>query len=119
MATSETTGTMRASRLDDIKSLGGLICAAGVLVTLIVFGQLYKDGCIRSGEKDFERCWSEGLAIAGMGNGGPLSAGVIIGYIIGAINKEKEKQEKYREGYWTFNPELSRDDNDQKPPQLH
>lgn len=108
----------KPTRLDDIKSIGGLICAAGVVAILIVLGQLYKDGCIRSG-KDYDKCWADGLAISGMNPGGPLSATLVIGYIIGVANKEKEKQDKYHEGYWTLNPDLRPPTSDDpNPPQL-
>lgn len=105
-------------RLDELKSLGGLVCAIGVLAVLIVLGQLYKEGCLRSG-KDYEKCWADGLAISGMSPGGPLSAGVVFGYVVGQINKEKEKREMYRLGYWTLNPDLRPPTSDDpNPPQL-
>jgi hypothetical protein len=33
----------------------------------------------------------------------------VLGYIVGTVNKEKEKEERYEEGYWTLNPELHRE----------
>lgn len=93
----------------DAKTAAGLIGAAAVLLTLMVLGRQYIRDC-RAAGGDFEQCWDKGLAIAGMGAGGPLSAGVVLGYIIGTANKEEEKAAKYREGYWTLNPELRKDD---------
>lgn len=94
----------------DLKLIAGLTGAAAVLLTLIVFGRQYTAEC-RAAGGDFDQCWERGLSIAGMGAGGPLSAGVVLGYIIGTAGKEKEKEEKYREGYWTLNPELHKDDS--------
>jgi hypothetical protein len=51
-----------------------------------------------------------------MNPGGPLSAAVMIGYLIGNAGKEKEKAEKYQEGYWTRNPELHKEDDLRKEP---
>ena len=108
----------KPTKLDEIKSVGGLVCAAIVVAVLIVLGQSYKDGCIRAG-REYQQCWTEGLAISGMNPGGPLSATLVIGYIIGQLNKEKEKREMYDKGYWTLNPDLhSPTSNDPNPPQL-
>jgi hypothetical protein len=93
----------------DAKTIAGLIGAAVVLLTLAVLGHRYIKDC-RAAGKDIDQCWDKGLAIAGMGAGGPLSAGVVLGYIVGTAGKEKEKAEKYKEGYWTLNPDL-RDNN--------
>ena len=79
-----------------------------MLLALLFLGHKYKDDCLAVG-KDFEQCWEKGLTIAGMNAGGPLSAAVIFGYIVGQFGKEKEKAEKYQEGYWKYNPELRRD----------
>jgi len=86
----------------------GSIGAIAVLLALLFLGHKYKDDCLAAG-KDFEQCWEKGLTIAGMNTGGPLSAAVILGYIVGQFGKEKEKAEKYQEGYWKYNPELRRD----------
>jgi hypothetical protein len=88
--------------------LVGSIGAIAVLLALLFLGHKYKDDCLAVG-KDFEQCWEKGLTIAGMNAGGPLSAAVIFGYIVGQFGKEKEKAEKYQEGYWKYNPELRRD----------
>ena len=93
----------------DIKAVIGLAGAAVVLITLAVSGHRYIKDCRIAGG-DIDQCWDKGLAIAGMGAGGPLSAGVVLGYIVGTAGKEKEKAEKYKEGFWTLNPDL-RDNN--------
>jgi hypothetical protein len=93
----------------DVKAIIGLIGAAAVLIVLAVSGRQYISEC-RAAGGEVDQCWDKGLAIAGMGAGGPLSAGVVLGYIVGTAGKEKEKAEKYKEGYWTLNPDL-RDDN--------
>jgi hypothetical protein len=82
-----------------------LFAAIAVLATLVFRGDHYTRTCIARGG-DFEKCWEKGLHIAGMNEGGPLGPALVIGYIIGTVNKEKEKQDKYHEGYWTLNPEL-------------
>jgi hypothetical protein len=94
---------------NDTKVAVGLIGAAIVLVTLVVLGRQYVVEC-RTAGGDIDQCWDKGLTIAGMGAGGPLSAGVVLGYIVGTANKEKEKAEKYSEGYWTLNPDLRQDE---------
>jgi hypothetical protein len=93
----------------DLKLIAGLTGAAAVLLTLIAFGRQYTADCRAAGGA-VDQCWDKGLSIAGMGAGGPLSAGVVLGYIIGTAGKEKEKEEKFREGYWTLNPELRNSD---------
>lgn len=90
-----------------------MIGAGVVLAILITLGQLYRRDCIANGG-ELDQCWDKGLAIAGMGAGGPLSAGVVIGYVIGAAGKEKEKQDKYAEGYWTYNPDLRQGQKDDR-----
>lgn len=92
----------------DARATAGLIGAAVVLVTLVLLGRQYIRDC-RTAGGDIDQCWDKGLTIAGMGAGGPLSAGVVLGYIVGTANKEKEKAEKYQEGYWTVNPDLHQD----------
>jgi hypothetical protein len=91
------------------KTIAGIIGAAIILIMLAISGRQYISEC-RAAGKDVDQCWDKGLAIAGMGAGGPLSAGVVLGYIVGTAGKEKEKADKYKEGYWTLNPDL-RDDN--------
>jgi hypothetical protein len=93
----------------------GSIGAIAVLLALLFLGHKYKDDCLAAG-KDFEQCWEKGLTIAGMNAGGPLSAAVILGYIVGQFGKEKEKAEKYQEGYWKYNPELRRDSEPSEAP---
>jgi len=93
----------------DAKVTAGLIGAATILVTLVALGRQYTVDC-RAAGGDIDQCWDKGLTIAGMGAGGPLSAGVVLGYIVGTAGKEKEKAEKYQEGYWTVNPELHQGD---------
>ncbi len=93
----------------DVKAIIGLIGAATVLIVLAVSGRQYISEC-RAAGGEVDQCWDKGLAIAGMAAGGPLSAGVVLGYIVGTAGKEKEKADKYQEGYWTLNPDL-RDDN--------
>lgn len=100
---------IKQTRQVDPKVTAGLIGATIVLVTLAVLGRQYISEC-RAAGGDIDQCWDKGLAIAGMGAGGPLSAGVVLGYIVGTANKEKEKAEKYREGYWTLNPDLRQED---------
>ena len=92
----------------DIKTIIGLAGAAIVLITLAVSGHRYIRDC-RAAGGDIDQCWDKGLTIAGMGAGGPLSAGVVLGYIVGTAGKEKEKAEKYEEGFWTLNPDLRND----------
>lgn len=82
-----------------------LLAAIAILATLIIRGDHYTRTCIARGG-NFEQCWEKGLHIAGMNEGGPLGPTLVIGYIIGAANKEKEKQDKFHEGYWTLNPDL-------------
>lgn len=91
------------------KTIAGIIGAATILIVLAISGRQYIKDC-RTNGGDIDQCWDKGLAIAGMGAGGPLSAGVVLGYIVGTAGKEKEKAEKYKEGFWTLNPDL-RDDN--------
>ena len=100
---------MKQPRSVDAMAVLGLAGAAMVLVTLTVLGRQYVVEC-RAAGGEFDACWDKGLAIAGMGAGGPLSAGVVLGYVVGTANKEKEKAEKYKEGYNTFNPDLRQDD---------
>jgi hypothetical protein len=91
----------------------GSIGAIGVLLALLFLGHKYKNDCLAAG-KDFEQCWEKGLTIAGMNTGGPLSAAVVFGYIIGQFGKEKEKAEKYQQGFWTLNPALDRNEKPQE-----
>ena len=91
----------------------GLFSAVSVLLALAFLGHKYKDDCLAAG-KDFEQCWEKGLTIAGMNPGGPVSAAAIVGYLIGQANKEKEKAEKYRQGFWTLNPALNRNEKPQE-----
>ena len=97
--------TMKRPKPVDTMALLGLVGAGMVLVTLTVLGRQYVSEC-RAAGGEVDTCWDKGLAIAGMGAGGPLSAGVVLGYVVGTANKEKEKAEKYNEGYNTFNPDL-------------
>jgi hypothetical protein len=96
------------SKSIDAKAAAGLIGAVLILITLAILGHRYTKEC-RANGGDLDDCWDKGLTIAGMGAGGPLSAGVVLGYIVGTANKEKEKAEKYSEGYWTLNPDLRQD----------
>ena len=108
------------SEAHELRSTGVLLCAIGVLIALVALGRSYTVGCLKSGQGDFKECWNDGLAIAGMNPGGPLSAGVVFGITIGGINKEKEKKEMYDKGYWTYNPSLTQetgDDRDTPDPQ--
>ena len=91
----------------------GSIGAIAVLFALLFLGHKYKDDCLAAG-KDFEQCWEKGLTIAGMNAGGPVSAAAIVGYLIGQANKEKEKAEKYQQGFWTLNPALDRNEKPQE-----
>lgn len=93
----------------DFKAATGLAGAVAILIALVVLGRQYTTDC-RTAGGELDACWDKGLAIAGMSAGGPLSAGVVLGYIVGTANKEKEKAEKYREGYWTLNPDLREND---------
>lgn len=99
----------------DAKVTAGLIGAAAILFTLMFLGYKYKDDCLVA-TKNFEQCWEKGLTIAGMNAGGPLSAAAIFGYIIGQAGKEKEKAEKYQEGFWTLNTALDRSEKPQETP---
>jgi hypothetical protein len=112
MAQSNSGSKLQASKPPmqlDVKAIIGLIGAATVLIVLAVSGRQYISEC-RAAGGEVDQCWDKGLAIAGMAAGGPLSAGVVLGYIVGTAGKEKEKADKYQEGYWTLNPDL-RDDN--------
>jgi hypothetical protein len=100
--------TGKTSMQLDVKTIIGLAGAAIVLITLAVSGHRYIRDC-RAAGGDIDQCWDKGLTIAGMGAGGPLSAGVVLGYIVGTAGKEKEKAEKYEEGFWTLNPDLRND----------
>jgi hypothetical protein len=91
----------------------GLISAVSVLFALMLLGYKYKDDCLAA-TKNFEQCWEKGLAIAGMNAGGPVSAVAIVGYLIGQAGKEKEKAEKYQQGFWTLNPALDRNKKPQE-----
>jgi hypothetical protein len=99
----------QSSAVMTIGSIGAII----VLLALLFLGHKYKDDCLTAG-KDFEQCWEKGLTIAGMNAGGPLSAAVVFGYIIGQFGKEKEKAEKYQQGFWTLNPALDRNKKPQE-----
>lgn len=101
-------GKMKASFID-LKAVTGLVGAVAILIALVVLGRQYTADC-RAAGGELDQCWDKGLTIAGMSAGGPLSAGVVLGYIVGTANKEKEKAEKYREGYWTLNPDLREND---------
>ncbi len=77
--------------------------AAAVLALNVSAGWLYKVDCQREGGKAGE-CWDRGLAISGLGSGGPLAAALGIGgYVLG-------KGRGYKEGFWTLNPELHKDE---------
>jgi hypothetical protein len=89
-----------------------LLVAVGAF---IVLGYSYKESCVRAG-KDFEQCWEKGLAIGGIGPGGPISAGTIAGLAFGQINKEREKREAYEKGLWTYNAYLERPTSDDSHP---
>ena len=91
----------------------GSISAIIVLFALLFLGHKYKDDCLAAG-KDFEQCWEKGLTIAGMNAGGPVSAVAIVSYLIGQANKEKEKAEKYQQGFWTLDPALDRNKKPQE-----
>ncbi len=93
----------------------GIIGVVFVLIILATLGYKYTEDC-RAAGGEFEQCWDKGLEISGMNPGGPLSAAVMIGYLIGNAGKEKEKAEKYQEGYWTRNPELHKEDDLPKEP---
>jgi hypothetical protein len=86
-------------------TFAGTLLGIAVLICLGLLGKNYTRDCIAGGG-ELEKCWDKGLSIAGMGAGGPLSAGVVFGFVVGSINKEREKREQYKRGYWTFNPEL-------------
>jgi hypothetical protein len=101
----------QSSAVMTIGSIGAII----VLLALLFLGHKYKDDCLAAG-KDFEQCWEKGLTIAGINAGGPLSAAVVFGYIIGQFGKEKEKAEKYQQGFWTLNPALDRNKKPQETP---
>jgi hypothetical protein len=91
----------------------GLFSAVSVLLVLAFLGHKYKNDCLAAG-KDFEQCWEKGLTIAGMNAGGPVSAVAIVGYLIGQAGKEREKAEKYQQGFWTLNPALDRNEKPQE-----
>jgi hypothetical protein len=105
---------MKHVRKNDVQAIAALVGAGAMLALLIMLGQFYIKEC-RAQKGDFERCWDKGLAIAGMGEGGPLSAAVVIGYILGTLDKEREKQRKFEEGYNTYNPDLHPESHDEKP----
>ena len=93
-----------------LATAAGISGAVLLLGGLFLLGRQYTSECRKAGG-DFDQCWQGGLAISGVGAGGPLSAGVVVGYILGMIGKEREKQEKFQEGYWTLNPDLRRNDD--------
>ena len=124
MQTSNTTGrrVITTPPQSNFQVYAGIALGATLLTCLALLGLQYKRDCIAKGG-EIEKCWDKGLAIAGMGVGGPLGPGVVFGFIAGSINKEREKQEQFREGYWTFNPSLRSQsatptaDNDQSGPE--
>jgi hypothetical protein len=103
----------RKTTLANAVTTVGRFSAVAVLLSLAFLGHKYKNDCLAAGE-DFEQCWEKGLTIAGMNAGGPVSAVAIVGYLIGQANKEKEKAEKYQQGFWTLNPALDRNKKPQE-----
>lgn len=89
-----------------------ILAAVGAFIAL---GYSYKESCVRQGG-NFERCWEKGLAIGGIGPGGPISAGTIAGLAFGQIGKEREKKEAYEKGFWTYNAHLERPATDDPDP---
>jgi hypothetical protein len=102
----------KPTKVNTVATLG-LISAVSVLFALMFLGYKYKNDCLAAGE-DFEQCWEKGLTIAGMNAGGPVSAVAVVGYLIGQAGKEKEKAEKYQQGFWTLNPALDRNEKPQE-----
>jgi len=93
--------------LAKICAILGVAGAAAVVSLNVVAGGLYIRDC-RKEKGSVSECWDRGLAISGLGSGGPLAAGLGIGgYVIGQSRGRKEGEEKgFAEGYWTLNPEL-------------
>lgn len=87
-----------------------MTAAAVVLGLNVAAGWIFRNDCINAGG-EVGGCWDRGLAISGLGSGGPLAAAVGIGgYVLGSTRGRKEgKEEGYQEGYWTLNPELRSD----------
>lgn len=101
----------------NFKATGVFIGALGLLITMVHLGQKYTDQCIKVAGKAIspeivKQCWHDGLAISGLGVGGQLTAAAI-GLIVGTANKEQEKQQKFEEGYWKYNPELHKENQDE------
>ena len=95
----------------DYRAIIGIAAALIAFGILIQRGDRYIDQCLKK-SGDFEQCWEKGLAISGMGPGGAISAGMLMGYVLGWLGKEKEKEEQYNRGYWTLNPDLRQENND-------
>jgi len=86
------------------------IVAASVVVSLnAAIGFLYVRECRRDGGEVAE-CWDRGLAISGLGSGGPLAAAIGIGgYALGDRNG-------FGRGFNTWNPALHKPGEDPEGP---
>ena len=86
------------------------IVAASVVVSLnAAIGFLYVQACRSEGNKVAE-CWDRGLAISGLGSGGPLAAAIGIGgYALGDRNG-------FGRGFNTWNPALHKPGEDPEGP---
>lgn len=81
----------------------GIIAAAVVVGLNAAIGFVYVQECRRDGGKVSE-CWDRGLAISGLGSGGPLAAALGIGgYALGDRNG-------WSRGFNTWNPALRKPD---------
>ena len=89
---------------------GAGIVAAAVVVSLnAAIGFLYVRECQREGNKVAE-CWDRGLAISGLGSGGPLAAAIGIGgYALGDRNG-------FGRGFNTWNPALHKPEDEHEGP---
>jgi hypothetical protein len=83
----------------------GIGIATVLMLVLFVLSFQYRRDCLKAGG-EVKACWKDSLEISGMGTAGALGPGAVVGWIVGAYNKEQEKREEYEKGYWTLNPDL-------------
>lgn len=87
----------------------GITAAAVVVALNAAIGFAYVRECRREGGKVSE-CWDRGLAISGLGSGGPLAAALGIGgYALGERNG-------FGRGFNTWNPALHKPEDGPQGP---
>jgi hypothetical protein len=87
----------------------GIVAAAVVVSLNAAIGFFYVQACRSEGNKVAE-CWDRGLAISGLGSGGPLAAAIGIGgYALGDRNG-------FGRGYSTWNPALHKPEDGHEGP---